>query len=171
MAAARHASSPPMVRRLGLGGRPAGGFDGLHLQGVYQFRNRSTWAIEGEATLIAQETGGANGTEHIGVFEFGASANVGKGGAGAGAGAPGAAITMFALLTDSSRMPAVHITNSYFGQNRARGYCILPFLDSFLKNRSGPWMHTLLPLLSTGFSGEYVCLGVVAHWCEIGCMD
>jgi hypothetical protein len=124
----------------------------LHLQSIYQFRNRTTWAVEGEAKLVAMEMGGVNNTEHIGVFDFGTTsagdgdgdaggAGNSDGGGGNGAvGAPGDAISRFALLTDASRMPTVHITNSYFGQNRARGALLAQLLTSALLFCSS-WHH------------------------------
>ena len=94
-----------------LSNRPAGGsYGALNVGEVYQFRNRTTWAIEGEATLVAASNYGRAGQFlQRADFSF-------KGGTAAARN-----ITKFALLANMKRQPAVHIVGTYFGQNRARG--------------------------------------------------
>ena len=89
-----------------LGGRPAGGNPPLYVGGRYEFRNRSTWAVEAHAVLTGYRVDGAGG--QVADFEFTPAGSE-------------AAVTKFALLAETTRQPTVHIRNTYFGNNRARG--------------------------------------------------
>lgn len=93
-----------------LASRPAGGSSTLNVGEVYEFRNRTTWAIEGEATLVNSSLYGPS-NQHLqkADFRFKGGADTAK------------AISKFALLANINRQPSVHIADSYFGQNRARG--------------------------------------------------
>ena len=85
---------------LTIGGAPHGGDAPPFVGEVYSFRNRSTWAIEGQATLKSAV---------LKKWTF----------------APALPkVTMFALLTAASLEPQVLVENSFFGNNRARGNLI-----------------------------------------------
>ena len=103
----------PALTTFVLGSRPAGGLSPLSVGQVYVFRNRSTWALEGEAVLTAAgPVSGTNNPHQQQWAQFNFSGN-NK--------AAATNISRFALLENAERRPAVHISNSYFGQNRARG--------------------------------------------------
>lgn len=93
-----------------LGSRPAGGTSILDLGGVYEFRNRSTWMKEGTGSLLEFTTVPGSSNLQTATFEFpaGSSPNV----------------SVYAMLTDISRQPSVHVRGSFFGLNRARGNLI-----------------------------------------------
>lgn len=90
-----------------LGSRPAGGVSELNVGERYQFRNRSTWAVEDEATLTSVKM--VNNLQQAAFSDFA------HGGSG---------ISRFALLANVQRQPAVHVAYNYFGNNRARGSLI-----------------------------------------------
>jgi hypothetical protein len=92
---------------LTLGSRPAGGTSPLHPNEVYEFRNRTTWAIEGQGTLISASTGPTPLTQTA-TFLL----------------TPGTVLSTYSLLTDITRAPAVLIRDSFFGNNRARGVLV-----------------------------------------------
>lgn len=81
-----------------IGGAPHGGNGpGAIIGEVYRFKNRSTWASEGAATLTAV---------FLRKWTFKPALPD---------------VTMFALLTAAALEPQVLVENSYFGNNRARG--------------------------------------------------
>ena len=115
--------------RLTLGGRPAGGNPPLFVGGIYEFRNRSTWLIEGRGTLVGWTVDKSTG-QQVADFAFQP---------------PVLNVSMFALLAEVTRMPAVHISNAFFGNNRARGALIktsnVLVENSVFDHNSGPCLQ------------------------------
>jgi hypothetical protein len=116
---------------LQLGSRPAGGPNTppspLNVGGRYQFRNRSTWAIEGVGLLVSTDI---KVNVQTAVFQW----------------EPGSStISQYAMLTDISLEPRVLIENSYFGNNRARG-TLIKTSDVVVKNNTynATSMHCIL---------------------------
>eukprot|EP00750_Incisomonas_marina_P009155 INCI15827.3.p1 GENE.INCI15827.3~~INCI15827.3.p1 ORF type:complete len:558 (-),score=96.10 INCI15827.3:811-2484(-) len=100
-------SGTPQQPVLKLGSRPAGGVSPLHEGELYEFRNRSTWEVLGSATLVSAQPAASDNTQTA-MFDFGTSSPF--------------AIDAFALVMNEARVPdSVHVFNSYFGNNRARG--------------------------------------------------
>jgi hypothetical protein len=106
--------APSPTLSLQLGSRPAGLLFGkpspVNIGGRYQFRNRSTWAIEGVGVLKSTSIDSSNIQTAEFEFEGGASS--------------ASAISQYSMLTDISLEPSVLVENSFFGNNRARGALI-----------------------------------------------
>jgi hypothetical protein len=112
-----------------IGGAPHGGNGpGAIIGEVYRFKNRSTWASEGAATLTAV---------FLRKWTFEPALPD---------------VTMFALLTAAALEPQVLVENSYFGNNRARGNLLK---TSHVMVRNNTYHYSQGPCIQAHPDGAY----------------